>query len=165
MPTESYEHLLGRPCPFLYLSIAAGEVGQREILGPGDNPRIVEYHSSTKLCATDDETPWCASFVNWCLEKSGIEGTASARALSFLAWGVPCGPRLGAVAVIDHGGGKGHVGFPVGFDPQGRHVLLGGNQGNMVSYKALPRKQVAFFRWPIVPLPTFAVDGIIGNTR
>lgn len=52
--------------------VAKTQLGQKEISGSKDNPKIVEYHDATTLKATDDETPWCASFVNWCLIIAAI---------------------------------------------------------------------------------------------
>ena len=52
--------------------IAQIQLGQKEIEGSKDNPKIVGYHKATTLVATDDETPWCSSFVNWCLIISAI---------------------------------------------------------------------------------------------
>lgn len=52
----------------------------------------------------------CARNVNAALEARGIQGTGSAFAKSFDAWGSPSGPTVGAgaVAVSDRRGG-GHV--------------------------------------------------------
>lgn len=50
----------------LHYRIAYGEIGVREVRGPNHNPRVLEYHDTTGDFS-DDETPWCASFVNWCL--------------------------------------------------------------------------------------------------
>jgi hypothetical protein len=54
---------------------------------------------------------------------------------------------VGAVAVIDWGGGKGHVGFVVGRSGN-RIVLAGGNQGNAVKYSTYRLDQIAGFRAP-----------------
>jgi uncharacterized protein YgiM (DUF1202 family) len=37
--------------PFPWLEIAHNEIGVREVVGSGDNPRIVEFHQSTRLDA------------------------------------------------------------------------------------------------------------------
>lgn len=121
--------------PWLHIAIA--EVGQTEISGPIDNPRILEYHRETSLKAGNDETAWCSSYVNWVMKKAGYAYTKSAAALSWQNYGLrlrhPC---YGAIVVYDHGGGKGHVGFVVGYskDQEGKFYLavLGGNQSNQV---------------------------------
>lgn len=56
-------------------------------------------------------------------------------------------PAVGAIAVIDWGGKKGHVGFVVG--KSGDHIVLaGGNQGNQVKYSTYRLDQIASFRVP-----------------
>lgn len=134
-----------------WMDIAMGEIGTTEIKGAKDNDRIVEYHQSVALRASDDETPWCASFANFCLKEAGIEGTDSAAALSFRKWGQEVkvsGLRYGDICVIDRGGGRGHVGFFVGFDRSGRLLLLGGNQDDQVNTTAFPSDAFAYFRRP-----------------
>lgn len=118
-----------------WIPIAEGEIGQREIKGARHNPRVLEYHATTGRFS-DDETPWCASFVNWVLLQAGQSGTGSARALSFRSYGEELDrPAYGSIAVFSWGGGKGHVGFVVG--KQGDSLLvLGGNQGNQVKISA-----------------------------
>jgi uncharacterized protein (TIGR02594 family) len=115
------------------------------------NPRIVEYHQSTSLLATDDETPWCSSFVNWCFEQAGIHGTNSARARSWETWGQQLRkPRRGSVTVFwreTKASGKGHVAFF--FEEKAERVLvLGGNQDNQVNIKSYPKTQLLSYRWP-----------------
>jgi len=132
-----------------------------EIEGEEDHPRIVEYHSTTALGASDDETPWCSSFVNWCV-SSCFDGTGSARARSWLRWGVPLlFPALGCIVVLKRGGdgqpgsetidAPGHVGFFVGgeFPPNNGTIhIWGGNQGNEVCERSYPLKRLLGYRWP-----------------
>lgn len=134
-----------------WMEIAMGEIGVAEIVGSSDNPRIVEYHQSTTLRASDDETPWCSSFANWVLKQAGIEGTDSAAALSFRKWGEAVKPadiRYGDICVMDRGSGRGHVGFFVGKDRTGKVILLGGNQHNEVNTTAFDISDFAYFRRP-----------------
>lgn len=58
---------------------------------------------------------WCADFVNWCIEQAGGRWTDSSMAKSFI-----------------NGDGTGHVGILVDWQ------LVGGNQGDAVSAKAMP---------------------------
>ena len=134
-----------------WMDIAMGEIGTAEIKGAEHSDRVVEYHQSVTLRASDDETPWCSSFANFCLKQAGVEGTDSAAALSFRKWGQPVKAtelRYGDVCVIDRGAGKGHVGFFVGFDRSGRVLLLGGNQDDEVNTTAFPLDAFAHFRRP-----------------
>jgi len=137
--------------------IAMKELGTAEIFGDshrngGDNVRIVEYHAATSLRAQSDEVPWCASFVNWCLKKASLSGTNSARARSFLTWGVTVSlekAERGDIVVLSRNDARGshrnggtnaqfgHVGFFAG--QEGKSVLiLGCNQSNKVSISPYP---------------------------
>jgi uncharacterized protein (TIGR02594 family) len=144
-----------------WLTIARAELGIHETALPGQhNLRIVEYHSTTTLKASTDETPWCASFVNWVVIKAGFRGTNNALAKSWLEWGTTLEqPREGAVTVIKRkgqthdaatGSGTGfHVAFCIQVTP-GHIRLLGGNQGDQVKYSnfLLSAYDIRGYRWP-----------------
>jgi uncharacterized protein (TIGR02594 family) len=136
-----------------WLTVAKRELSLdvREIIGSGHNPRIVAYHATTSLSAADDETPWCSSFINFCMEESGIKGTDSALARSWTAWGRGLAdPLAGCVAVLScpaRGAGAGHVGLFMGEKDDKIH-LLGGNQGNRVSIAPFEQARVIAYRWP-----------------
>jgi uncharacterized protein (TIGR02594 family) len=116
------------------MEIARSQLGVREIRGSKDNSSIVAYHSTTTLSADDDETHWCASFVNWVMEQAGFNGNDSARAKDWARWGSSCGLNPGAVTVIyNRKSGGYHVGFYVK-GCEGQLTLLGGNQGDQVKY-------------------------------
>lgn len=131
------------------MEVALAELGTAEIAGDRDNPRIVEYHQATTLKATDDETPWCAAFVGWCLGQGAVKPTGSALARSYLPWGQSCAERYGAVAVLSRGTKplQGHVGFLVDATPTAVW-LLAGNQGNAVSLSRFERTRLLGLRWP-----------------
>ncbi len=128
-----------------WMDIAVAELGIREDSLPGKhNARIVEYHGTTTLKATADETPWCSSFVNWVLIQSGRRGTNSAAAKSWLQWGRQSEePSLGDIVVIQKktpgvtqatGSPSGfHVGFLVSKTSASIRIL-GGNQSDSVKY-------------------------------
>jgi hypothetical protein len=56
----------------LAYDVAKTQKGVLEIEGPKNNAKIVEYHQACTLQASDDETAWCSSFVNWCFIIAGI---------------------------------------------------------------------------------------------
>lgn len=130
-----------------WYEIAEKEIGVREIYGNKDNPKIVEYHSVTKLKATDDETPWCSSFVSWCLEKSGVTSTKNAWARSYLTWGIKIDkPKLGCIVVFARGPSSGHVAFY--HSETKTHInVLGGNQGNAVNISSYKKSDFLGYRW------------------
>lgn len=120
----------------LHYQIALKEIGVSE-WSPGENPRIIEYHSATTLKATEDEVSWCSSFVCWCMEQSFVPSTRSAAARSWLGWGVETDdPRIGDVVVLwreSRDSWKGHVGFFAGFD--GGYIrMLNGNVNDKVTF-------------------------------
>ncbi|WP_183345881.1 NlpC/P60 family protein [Geomonas paludis] len=138
-----------------WLKIAAGEIGQVQFKDNAHNPRILQYHAATLCGATDDETAWCSSFVNWCLKGAGIVGTRSAAARSWLHWGQICGPILGAITVIyEFSRPCTRSGYHVGFwiEETGSHFkLLGGNQSRMVKFSNFPKSGYGSVghRWPL----------------
>lgn len=137
-----------------WLLLALREVGTHEIAGTHANPRIGEYLRSTTISHTlaeSDETPWCSAFVNWCMVQTGMAGTNSAAARSWLSWGMRQKvPTVGCLAVLtapERGPTAGHVAFYVHHDQQ--HVwLYGGNQGNTVGIVAYPIARLIEYRWP-----------------
>ena len=134
-----------------WISIAEKEIGVKEKAGAEHNPKVIEYHATTGKFK-DDETPWCSSFVNWVMNKSGNGGTNSAQAISWAKWGKKINkPAYGAIAVIDWDGSgpgtKGHVGFVVG--KKGSSIeLLGGNQSNAVNVSTFSSSKVIAYVFP-----------------
>ena len=120
-----------------------------EMRGAQNNPRIVMYHQTTEGGAAPDETPWCSSFANYCVEQAGLRGTESKRALSWheLPWGheVTAEPAEGDVVVFrraSQNSAGGHVGFYIGQDRDSIH-LLGGNQNNRISIAPFPKNGIS----------------------
>ena len=134
-----------------WYKIAVAEIGVKEVVG-GENPRIIEYHSTTSLKADEDEIAWCSSFVNWCFKKCGLKGTNSASARSWLNWGQEVKvPYKGCVVVLSRGTGwQGHVGFLVE-EKDSMIGLLGGNQNDSVSIAYFNKSKILGFREPKKP--------------
>lgn len=135
-----------------WLTVALGEVGTSEVPGNNHNPRIVEYHKATTLKATQDEVPWCASYLCWCLEQAGVNSTASAAARSYLKWGQSLtldNWKLGAVAVFSRGANpaSGHVGFVLDFYG-GMLDIISGNHSNRVRISKFGTAGLLGLRWP-----------------
>lgn len=136
-----------------WLKIAIRETGVKEYAEAADNPRIVEYHQTTTLgprYASQDETPWCSSFVNWCFEKAGYEGSDSAMARSWLHWGKELATsQRGCVVIFSRppNPASGHVGFYMG-ETDDRIRVLGGNQSNEVNVSGYRKNRLIGYRWP-----------------
>lgn len=141
-----------------WMRVALGELGQRELPGHNQNARIVAYHQATTLKATEDEVPWCSSFVCWCLDQAGLPSTRSAAAASYNVWGRPvAAPARGVVLVFTRQGGN-HVGFYAGED-ETHFLVLGGNQGDAVSLARYPKSRLTGMRWPAnAAFPSGLVD-------
>jgi uncharacterized protein (TIGR02594 family) len=131
------------------MDVAWGENAKnvKEITGAKANPDIIKYHTATGGFKSD-EVPWCSSFVNYTMTQGGYKGTNSASALSWSKWGQGSTvPLNGSIAVINWGGGKGHVGYVVG--KQGVYVaLLGGNQGDRIKVALFKASLITTYRLP-----------------
>jgi len=133
--------------------IAVAELGQKEVLGNGNNPAIVNYAREAGFdWINDDETPWCSIFLNWVAMKAGLVRNKQANARSWLLVGQrnDSSPLPGDVVIFWRGSPtswEGHVGIFLGFSYDGGKVYcLGGNQGNQVSISAYPRNTVLGYR-------------------
>lgn len=153
-PVEPDVPVTGTP----WMTFAEKELGINE----DDNPkRVNEYHTKGGGSSRwGGETPWCASFVGWCLVEAKLKGSGSAMARSYLKWGkeLPINTAIpyGAIIVIkgDRGASSGHVCFATGVS-NGRVQVIGGNQsakskqnGGEVTRSSFPIGSVIGVRWP-----------------
>lgn len=122
-----------------WMPVAMGLVGVNE----RDNPQQVrEFHKYGGGINANEDTPWCASYVNYCFYKANVKGSRSAAVRSFLNWGTsvkgqPGGVPYGAVAVMrgSRGPSSGHVAFVTKDLGNGRYECVGGNQSGDSSGK------------------------------
>jgi uncharacterized protein (TIGR02594 family) len=147
-----YQDALLGAFPWFDFALLEYQQNIAEVAGPGAHPRIVQYLRSTSLnaaMAASDETPWCSAFVNFCVEQTGYAGTDSAMARSWLHWGKPTDrPVPGCIVVFSRGEPpSGHVAFYVGQTADQIRVL-GGNQGNRISFSDYPKERLLGFRVP-----------------
>lgn len=132
--------------------VAESYLGLQEWAGAKHNPKIVEmYAASGHSWVQDDETPWCAAFVNSVLAQVGIRGTLQLNARSFCDWEREVDledAQKGDIVVFWRGsksGWKGHVAFYSHHDASSIYVL-GGNQGDAVSVQAYPHERLLTVR-------------------
>jgi len=137
-----------------WIKVAMKELGIAR-WAKGNNPRIVEYLHSVDLpenLANDQWTPWCASFVEWCLDQCSMRGTKNAMARSYLKFGVKLEkPIPGCILIFyrgDRNGEEGHTGFYMGTDAKGNIMVLGGNEGNGVRIARYPAEHLLGCVWP-----------------
>lgn len=99
------------------LTVAGTQLGQKEN-GPNTGPMVDKYLESVDQLPG---VPWCAAFVHWCFQQAAnaIEmlnpcpKTAGALRLWEFAPDIAKvrTPARGAIFVMDHGKGHGHVGL------------------------------------------------------
>ena len=146
-------HLKSWPLP-PWVKAALDEIGQREVSGAKSNPRIIEYRSMAGIALGGDDSvvPWCAIFVNAMLAKSGVKGSGSAMARSFVS--SPHFERLdrpvvGCITVIssNRGAASGHVFF---YAAENGLMLqaLGGNQDDSVNIAMFQKAKLVGHFWP-----------------
>ncbi len=132
------------------LDIALKEFGVKGIVGDKNNDRILQYFKDIgQAWVKDDETAWCAAFVNWCLVQVSKPQTGKLNARSFLEYGtITDAPELGDIVIlwrISKTGSFGHVGFYV--NTVGENInILSGNQGNSVNITSYPKANLLGFR-------------------
>ena len=134
--------------------LAAKYYGITEIKGSNHHDQILEFHAATWLKAPDDETPWCAAFMSFIVNKVCDEMDLphlkhdTPRALEWQDWGtsVPTRDcRKGDIVVLTRKGG-GHVALATGMQNNGHCALLGGNQNNMVCTSNYPASRIVTVR-------------------
>lgn len=138
-----------------WIKAAYKEIGVKEIPGPEEEPRIVEYFKTISAANQyrDDIDDWASAFVEWSLNQSNISGPKSMEPFSWLAWGQELQkPAFGCVVVLSFSGLH-HVGFYFGDDNDFIRVL-GGNESDKVRIYYYPKTAVFGYRWPSqLPLP------------
>ena len=145
-----------------WVKTALKEVGVMEIHGKKHNDRVLEYHLVSGGFS-EDEVPWCASFINWVMLQHGYKTVKyPARAKSWLQFGKSSTiPIVGAIAIKSRHSG-GHVCFVVGQNMQGDIYCLGGNQNDEVNIKLYKKDVFIDFRVPnnysLSALPHYALN-------
>jgi uncharacterized protein (TIGR02594 family) len=130
--------------------IALLEYDTAEIIGAQNNPKILEYSKEIGATwVTNDETPWCAIFIQWCLKQAKKQYSYHANARHFLNYGIKTDrPELGDIVVLwrdSPTATTGHVGFFIK-ENEKTVWLLGGNQNNKVNITPFSKSQVLDYR-------------------
>ena len=131
-----------------YVKIALKEVGIKEIAGGLHSLRVLEYQATTSGKYTDDEMPWCSSFVSWVMKQAGISHNIKIpeRAKEWANFGYKTDePGLGSIAIKSRVGG-GHVCIVVGQRADGKLYCVGGNQNNQVNIAVYAKEVIETFR-------------------
>lgn len=150
------------------LEVAMTQLGTKEIVGSTHEREVLKYYDEIgHSWVDDDETPWCAAFMNWVCMMSlvpMVEKSQRLRARGFLNWGMTVKREhaaQGDVVVLWRGSrnsAQGHVGILIGWSPNGDEVfLLGGNQSNQVNVSKYKSERILDIRrGEVMPSIVFA---------
>ena len=136
--------------PLAWIVEATKHIGLKEIPGPKHNQTILQWVKNLGGWFTDDETPWCGTFIAQCLKEAG-RGVPKHwyRALAYESYGTELlKPAYGCIGVMSRTGG-GHVTFIVGETKDSKYLVgLGGNQSNAVNLMKFDKSRFTAFVWP-----------------
>jgi uncharacterized protein (TIGR02594 family) len=93
---------------------------------------------------------WCANFVGMIEKKAGRPGSGSNFARSYASYGQKVHkPQPGDIAVMARGKRGGHVGYFVGWAPNGKAILISGNsRGGKVAKGQYAASRIFAWRRP-----------------
>lgn len=141
------------------IEIALKEYATHEVVGTVTNPRIQQYFNEIGRPEwKQDEIPWCAVFMNWCLIQIGLPTCGQGLAESFAIYGTETiTPELGDIVVFEgtkNGDQMNHVAIFIR-KLDNRVYFLGGNQDNQVNISSAPETWVSEYRkLPNQPIQT-----------
>lgn len=117
---------------------------------PRHNELVAEARRWIGTNPTGRSRLWCATFMNFVLERTGRSGTGSDLARSFASYGqVVYGPQVGAIAVMTRGKNGGHVGVVSGIDAKGNPIVVSGNYGRKVAEASIPHTRIYAYVLPM----------------
>ncbi|MBI0329495.1 TIGR02594 family protein [Burkholderia plantarii] len=132
--------------------------------------KTINYHKEvggSLKSLVGDSNPWCASFVNWCLQSAKYPKTAApmdSQSFRFSKNFVKIDkPVFGAVAVYKHRKG-GHAAFVYAQTSAGAPILLGGNQSDAINFGMQKASELKGFFVPATYLQ-FAKEELAKGTR
>ncbi|WP_298164817.1 TIGR02594 family protein [Novosphingobium sp.] len=154
--------------------------GTAEVIGTGSSKTILSWRDTlnqngVKISGySDDGVPWCGLFAAYVAFKAGKAVVDDPLwALNWAKFGDPVArrgndgklsgvdgrkPSLGDVLAYKRPGG-GHVNFYIG-ETATHFVGLGGNQGDQVNIKAIPKAQCVAVRRPLMTSPPASMKPI-----
>ncbi len=93
---------------------------------------------------------WCANFIGMIEKKVGRSGSGSNFARSYASYGSKVSkPQPGDIAVMARGKRGGHVGYFVGWAPNGKAIIISGNsRGGKVSKGQYAASRIFAWRRP-----------------
>lgn len=121
----------------------------KETKGNGNNPAILKWAKALGIRNYDmDSIPWCGLYVAKICADAGKDPVANPLwARNWAKFGVKSErPSLGDILVFVRDGG-GHVGFYIAETPK-TYWVLGGNQGDCVSFTEIAKSRLLAARRP-----------------
>jgi uncharacterized protein (TIGR02594 family) len=142
---------LAGPTPWLDYMVK--HLGVAEIVGPNDNPLIVQWGKDAGISWWhSDDDAWCAVAVNAALVNTGFPSTKSALARSFTNYGTKLDkPVPGAIVVFPRGQNPlyGHVGVVEKISDDGSSItVINGNVANAMRRTVYRTSSAIAFRAP-----------------
>ena len=84
-----------------WLIEARAHMGTKEVRGSRHNAKIISWVKKLGGWFTDDETPWCGTFVAYCMKMAGYQPTKHwYRAKDWQNFGVSCQPKIGQLLFL-----------------------------------------------------------------
>ncbi len=113
----------------------------------GSNSLVAEARRHIGTNPTGRSSLWCGAFMDMVLRRTGHSGGGNlARAYANYGTRVS-GPQVGAIAVMNRGGG-GHVGVVSGVDPNGNPIVISGNHNGTTAESVYPRGRIIAYVMP-----------------
>ena len=134
------------------IDVSASQYGVKEYEGRSHNPSVLKYFKETGHShIKNDETSWCAAYMNWCAKKAALPYSKSLLARSWLKLGKKIEvPQVGDIVVFWRGSKsswEGHVSLFLYMDkPNNQIYCLGGNQDDGVCVAPYPIDQILGYR-------------------
>lgn len=125
--------------------------GAITMTGSSPTDLITEAFSHTNFGPLNGKTPpSCAAGLNMCLFESGMLGTNSAAANSFLDYGTECQMKVGAILVFEFEDGSHHVCIADGLSGDESKVrAIGFNQDHKCQRIVWHTRYIKRICWPI----------------
>lgn len=139
------------------LQIGLQYIGIREVKGMQNNPVIMQMAKELGVADiyTNDDTAWCAVFMNYVLKLAGkpmthlsVDKYGVLRAKTFLDWGLEVPEdewRLGDIVILNRKKGH-HVCIIIAKTKKGTFIGYGGNQSDSVGFSEFKWDRIAGIR-------------------
>ena len=140
------------------IRVALSQYGIQEFSGKEiNNPEVMKYyHETGRTWVSNDETPWCDAYFDWCTMKAGLKHSPGLNARGNLKLGVSVTKEEAQKLILEVpiiviywrvsiDSQYGHVGFPIRWHDN-RIETLGGNQNNKVCIMPYQEDMVLDYR-------------------